>query len=108
MCGTRGRGTRGEKISMVGGKTNDDIFATNVRPKEKKKQVKQKKKKKKRNIPALPSSTSRAAFRVGGGRTRKAQHAQDAHTRGTIGEAEGRRYRGRSIYSGVVCKVVEE
>ena len=25
---------------MVGGKTNDDIFATNVRPKEKKKQVK--------------------------------------------------------------------
>ena len=48
MCGTRGRGTRGEKISMVGGKTNDDIFATNVRPKEKKKQVKQKKKKKKK------------------------------------------------------------
>ena len=47
MCGTRGRGTRGEKISMVGGKTNDDIFATNVRPKEKKKQVKQKKKKRK-------------------------------------------------------------
>ena len=46
---------------MVGGKTNDDIFATNVCSKEKEKASK------KANIPVLPSSTSRAAFRVGGG-----------------------------------------
>ena len=77
MCGTRGGARGGEKISMVGGKTNDDIFAANVRSKEKKKQVK----KKKRNIPALPSSTSRTAFRVGGGGLGKHNTHRRTHKR---------------------------
>lgn len=89
MCGTRGgaRGVGGRRSVWWGSKTNDDIFATNVCSKEKEKASK------KANIPALPSSTSRAAFRVGGGGLGKHNTHRRTHKRGTVGETEGRRYR---------------
>lgn len=60
---------------MVGGKTNDDIFAANVRSKEKKKQVK--KKKKKHTCSSIFDQPDCLQSRRG--RTRKAQHTQ-THT----------------------------
>ena len=89
---------------MVGGKTNDDIFAANVRSKEKKKQVKKKKKETYLLFHLRPAGLPSESE----GEDSESTTHTDAHTRGTVGEAEGRRYRGGSIHSGVVCKVVEE
>ena len=67
---------------MVGGKTNDDIFAANVRSKEKKKQVKKETYLLFHLRPAgLPSESE--------GEDSESTTHTDAHTRGTVGEAEG-------------------